>query len=97
MKVKNLKGSATTSPKPTCKCESWIEHWASNKGFKPLYCRSCGSSSNLVGGHVIKVGSYDQKRYIVPICKDCNNKDNLEFDVEEKDLVSANCDNCINK
>lgn len=94
--VKNLNGSSYF-PRPTCKCSDWIEHWIVNKGFKPLYCRCCGSGDDLVGGHVVKTGSYDKQRYITPICRKCNSIKDKEFEVDESDLVSANCDKCKNK
>ena len=99
MKVKNLNGSGALFPQPTCDCENWIEHWIHNKGVKPIYCRCCGKrTTDLVGGHIIKVNSNDKNRYIVPLCRDCNNSNNTrEFDVYESDLVSANCDYCKNK
>ena len=96
-RVKNLNGSSAFE-KPTCNCSTWLNHWIINKGIKPLYCRCCGRSSNdLVGGHVIKVDSFDKKRYIVPICRGCNGIDDKQFDVDEKDLISANCSECKNK
>ena len=105
MKVKNLQGSGENFPKPTCKCASWIAHWNINKYPNrdkiAGYCRGCGkklSNSDLLGGHVIKTNpSYDVSRYIIPLCSSCNGKDYEEFDVKEDDLISANCDNCINR
>ena len=99
MKVKNLHGSSALFGQPTCQCSTWIEHWINNKGVKPIFCRCCGKqTTDLVGGHVIKVSGEDKSRYIVPLCRDCNNTNNeAEFDVSESDLVSANCDKCKNK
>lgn len=103
MKVKNLNGSGEQFPAPVCKCKTWIEHWDINKYPKADYwasrCRGCGKEikhSELCGGHVIKVNSVDKHRYIVPLCSGCNNTANKEFDVNNSDLISANCDNCIN-
>lgn len=103
MKVKSL----NTGPRhnnPSCKCDSWINHWDKNKypdGSKWAgFCRACGNKfehSDLVGGHVIKTNSSDTNRYIVPLCYSCNNKEPFEFDVNSSDLISANCDKCINK
>lgn len=104
MKVKNLNGSGEQFPKPTCKCRIWIEHWDINRypnGDKEAgWCRGCGQKVNhseLCGGHVIKINSQDKHRYIVPLCSSCNNTANKEFDIDSSDLVSANCDNCVNK
>lgn len=98
VRVKNLNG--TSILKPRCKCESWLEHWERNYGSRADgFCNCCGEyvgHSELVGGHVKKVG-YDYSHYIIPICKSCNGKDYEEFDVHEYKLVSANCDDCINK
>lgn len=96
-RVRNLGGSSNY-PKPTCRCGTWIDHWIENKQIRPGYCRGCGAkTTNLVGGHVYKVGSFDKQRYIIPICYSCNNTPGLEFNVDESDLVSANCNNCKNK
>lgn len=104
MKVKNLNGSSDFE-KPTCKCNTWIEHWKNNRyginsNYSSLRCRACGDSVSYLhinGGHVIKVDNFDKNRYIVPICDKCNAKKDLVFNVEEVDLISANCQNCINK
>lgn len=101
MKVKNLNGSGKQFPKPVCKCKTWIEHWNVNrypkKDKKAGFCRGCNKkTSDLVGGHIIKIGTEDRCRYIVPLCSSCNNTENLEFEVKESDLVSANCENCCN-
>ena len=97
MKVKNLNGSSIFA-KPTCKCDDWLDHWVNNKGVRPIYCRSCAKrSTDLVGGHVVKVDSYDQQRYIVPICRECNGVKDKIFNVDENDLISANCSKCKNK
>ena len=103
MKVKNLEGSSEQFPSPVCKCSTWIEHWENNRiwkdGKKYLagYCRKCGKEvehKHLNGAHVIKVGSEDKKRYIIPLCDSCHGMTNAEFDVKEEDLVSANCSCC---
>ena len=97
MRVRNLNGSGEQFPNPVCTCRTWIEHWNINYGKRAVFCRGCGIKiSSLVGGHVIKINSSDRKRYIVPLCSSCNNTENLEFEVKESDLVSANCENCCN-
>ena len=43
-----------------------------------------------MGGHVQKVGS-DNKWYIIPLCKSCNNKRGEELEIDDNtELVSAN-------
>lgn len=104
MIVKNLNGSSDF-PKPTCKCTTWIEHWKNNRygintKYSTLRCRGCGkmvNHSEINGGHVIKIDNADMSRYIVPLCDDCNAKKDYQFDVNLCDLVSANCQKCINK
>ena len=102
--VRNLNGSGRNFPKPTCGCESWIEHWNINKypnGEKiARWCRGCRKKTEsvaLCGGHVIKVDSQDKNRYIIPLCASCNAKDDAQFNVNISDLVSANCNNCVTK
>lgn len=102
--VKNLKKSGRNFPSPICKCETWIAHWDINKypdGKKVAgWCRGCGKKidhSKLCGGHVIKVNSMDECKYIIPLCSSCNGKDDVSFEVEESDLVSANCSKCVSE
>ena len=86
VKVKNLHGQTDC----TC-CDSWIDHWVKHTGkiYNKYICHCCGEVTiEPVGGHVIKVNSTDKKRYIVPLCKSCNQASNeTEFDVELEDLV----------
>lgn len=99
VKVKNLKGTSDRDLR--CGCSSWLDHWKNNKHIyivdKCFCCNNTKDTQDLVGGHVIKIDSYDRDQYIVPICKGCNNKTDVEFYVDENSLVSANCDNCVNK
>ena len=86
IKVKNRNHTADNDAK--C-CGTWIAHWKKHRGFSPSYCRGCNyTGKDLVGGHVNKVGNNtDDKWYIVPLCKGCNNIKDKEFCVEESDLV----------
>jgi hypothetical protein len=99
MKVKNLGGSSSKSP--SCpNCGSWLNHWSSNGGGKiPSSCSVKGcTEDNVVGGHVIKVSIVDKKRYIIPICKKCNGRNNVIFDIKEsRKLVLANVDETCGK
>lgn len=104
IKVQNLNGSGKNTPSPACTCDSWIDHWNKNrypdKSKVAGWCRSCREKvgrDNLIGGHVFKRNSTDEKRYITPICYSCNNTKNKQFDVKLVDLVSANCSKCTNK
>ena len=97
--VKNYNGSGKQFPNPNC-CNSWIEHWNINKypdGSKIAgFCRGCDAKiKDLNGGHVIKVDSSDDKLYIIPLCDKCNHNYDAEFIVDDSDLISANCNNCV--
>lgn len=103
MRIKNLGGTSSNFPKPTCKCISWLDHWDKNKYTNNNkiagYCRGCGKKfdhKELNGAHVIKINSLDGGYYIVPLCDSCHGKVNQIYDVEEMDLVSANCTKCQN-
>jgi hypothetical protein len=60
-----------------------LEFWESKTGQKANECKSllCNAKWDLVGAHVIKAGSFDGKWYIIPLCKECN-KRNDEFYVD---------------
>ena len=78
-KVKNVSGSSRF-PVPAG-YSSWLDYWEQKTGTKKSVCGVVGcSNNNLVGAHVQKVGSSDQKWYITPICADCNKRTD-EFDV----------------
>lgn len=103
MKVINANGTGKKYPEPSCKCNTWLEHWENNKiwqdGGKCIagWCRACGEKykhEKLNGGHVNKYLSEDKKYYIVPICDSCNAIDGLVFDVNESDLVEASSVKC---
>lgn len=103
IKVKNLKKSGRNFPSPTCKCKTWITHWDINRypngDHWSTWCRGCGKEfdhSELCGGHVIKVNSEDEGKYIIPLCPSCNGKEDVTFEVEKSDLVSANYSKCNN-
>ena len=85
MKVKNIKG--TNRYRDPYGHESWIDYWCKHR-YKIYVCASCGNGycHDLVGAHVQKVNSNDNKWYIVPLCKSCNQK-NEPFNVEDDMLV----------
>lgn len=70
LRVRNLVGTSGNS----CRCRSWLDHWANHAGWRPTYCSVHGCmESATVGGHVQKVGLFDRDWYIVPLCYGCNN------------------------
>lgn len=83
--VKNLRGTSdNTAPNG-----SWIKYWESQRPYNTnKKCRACDNQYTL-GAHVIKVNSYDQRWYIVPLCSSCNQQ-TITFSVSENDLVFAN-------
>ena len=90
MKVKNVSGTSERS----CKCGSWIEHWNNfNKGQVATVCRAKGcSNKDIVGAHVKKITTGDNKEYIVPFCSSHNQQTNPKWIVlvSGTDLVPAN-------
>jgi len=78
-RVKNVIGSSRF-PAPEG-YSSWLDYWEKKTGTKKSICGVDGcSKKDLVGAHVQKVNSIDQKWYITPICSDCNKRTD-EFDV----------------
>lgn len=86
-RVKNINGTSDT----TCKCGSWLQHWENFSGETTTYCIAIDClEKDLVGAHVQKANSLDDKWYIIPLCKkhnahtgELNVSDNYKF-------VSAN-------
>ena len=87
MKVKNINGSSQS----TCSCGSWLKHWEKFSGQTIIYCPAGNCrNTDLVGAHVLKANSQDQKWYIYPLCKKHNHHiGELEVFNSYK-LVSAN-------
>lgn len=54
----------------------WLDRWANARGIPNdgnIDCSNLNCFDKAKdGGHVIKVGSDDEKVYIVPLCKSCN-------------------------
>lgn len=89
MEIKNING---TSEK-TCECGSWINHWEKFSGEElPSKCPVIGCNNKPeVGAHVQKDEKNDNNWYIIPLCKNCNNKKGETLQVENNiKLVSAN-------
>lgn len=86
-KVKNVNGSSRfESPSGY---STWLAYWEAKSGktacrCSAIDCRKWGRSS-LVGAHVQKVYGNDNCWYIVPLCRECNNRTD-QFYVDE-DLV----------
>ena len=80
MKIKNIN---QTSSK-TCTCKTWLEHWKNFSGQPlPTYCSevSCTQKPEC-GAHVQKNDySTDKNWYIIPLCKDHNNKKGETIDI----------------
>lgn len=88
MKITNINGTSQTK----CSCGSWLDHWKKFSGQSvPAYCpaKDC-LKKDLIGAHVQKAGSTDQKWYIFPLCSVHNQAtESLEVSDSYK-LVSAN-------
>ena len=79
MKVKNINGSSRF-PAPSG-YDSWLDYWERKSGERATYCGASGCwRTDLVGAHVQKVGGYDNRWYITPLCKSCNQRSD-EFEV----------------
>ena len=90
VRVKNLHNTTGRTPDGY---SSWKEYWEAYTGRKwPTYCDVCGCSREAeVGAHVKKVGVYDNRWYIVPLCAYHNSSYyEDEFLVREEDLVPVN-------
>lgn len=82
VKVKNLHGTSGKLPQGF---STWLEFWENSTGTKAYRCGATDchrwGRENLVGAHVKKVGSYDNKHYITPLCRGCNQRED-EFYVD---------------
>ena len=84
-KIKNAPHTGDLEPQDYTDFSSWIAYWESKKGGlkhilmpenSSLYkCSKCGKLftwRNFDGAHVVKVDSEDRKKYIYPLCQECN-------------------------
>lgn len=99
IKVKNIKGTGKNARHIS---GSWLEYWEEQSGRTSTRCLAyekdptrdngkvyiCGKTQNLVGGHVKKIGSSDNRWYILPICSSHNHLGD-EFWAREEDLILA--------
>lgn len=69
----------------TCGCQSAMRHWEIHSKLKVQNCsiKRCTNKAE-VGGHVIKChGNSLNTKYIIPICKSCNNPKNTDcFEIQ---------------
>ena len=87
MKIKNINGTSDT----TCSCGSWLKHWEKFSGLSVTFCPvSTCVNKDLVGAHVQKANSTDDKWYIYPLCNS-HNQSTGELEVPDGNkLVPAN-------
>jgi hypothetical protein len=87
VKIKNINGTSQSR----CVCGSWLKHWERFSGQTITYCPVIGClNKDLVGAHVQKAGSSDNKWYICPLCN-AHNQSAGELEVSDAyKLVSAN-------
>lgn len=98
-KIKNAPDTGDLEPRDYTDFNSWIDFWESKKNKYALYyedkklykCAKCGNFfawANFDGAHILKVGSSDQKLYIYPTCKSCNEgRDETPFEANESLFV----------
>jgi len=83
--VKNISGTSDS----ICKCGSWLAHWEKQSKQTANFCSEAGCiSEDMVGAHVQKANSDDNRWYIVPLCK-LHNLSTNELEVVGP-LISAN-------
>ncbi len=88
MKIKNINGTSQT----TCACGSWLNHWKKFSGQSTFsYCPAGAClKTDLVGAHVQKSDSSDNKWYIYPLCNAHNQHTGVLEVSDTYKLVSAN-------
>jgi hypothetical protein len=87
MKIKNINGTSQAK----CACGSRLKHWEKFSGQTVAFCpvKDC-LMKDLVGAHVQKANSSDDKWYIYPLCS-AHNQATGELEVSDSyKLVSAN-------
>ena len=87
MRIKNINGTSQS----TCSCGSWLNHWERFSGQSVTYCPASGClQTDLVGAHVQKDNSSDDKWYIYPLCNAHNQSTGVIDASDTYKLVSAN-------
>ncbi len=92
--VKNANGT-TKDPKCT-EGAYWIDHWSNFMNFTRAVCsrKDCCKTTELVGGHVKKVDSDDNNKYIVPLCRECYKlSSDVVYEVNDNLLVPVSHSN----
>jgi len=86
--ITNINGTSDT----TCRCGGWLKHWRNfSKQNLPHYCpvEEC-FQTDLVGVHVQKAYSLQEKWYIIPLCS-FHSTSKMDLDVSDTiAFVSAN-------
>jgi hypothetical protein len=87
MKVRNINGTSQN----TCPCGSWIAHWEKFSGKTAEYCSVVACTNKVKdGAHVQRSSTTDEKWYIIPLCKEHDNKANELTISDFTVLVHAN-------
>ena len=91
IKVKNIPHSGDHTPN-RFGFSSWKDYWEANMDQNFGLCAASDCLEHAaVGGHVMRVGNYSKRWYIVPLCKGCNDYRNEEpFYVDGSLLYPAN-------
>ncbi len=78
MRVTNLNASRPIVDVST----AWLAYWEKMRGQNAYLCsvKECINRPS-VGGLVQKKGQVDDSWYVVPLCKDCNNKTGQDLDI----------------
>ena len=73
MYISNVAGSSRfAKPKGY---SSWVEYWEAQTRQSAYFCSADNCMrTDLVGAHVQKAYSADNKWYIVPLCSSCNKR-----------------------
>jgi len=73
MYINNVVGSSRfVKPKGY---SSWLDYWVTQTRQAVFFCPACYQSRDaLVGAHVQKAYSGDNRWYIVPLCPSCNKR-----------------------
>lgn len=76
----------------TCNCGTWLQHWKNFSGqVEPLYCPvALCMNTYLVGAHVMFVSGYDERWFIVPLCREHNSHTGFLRVSDNINLVLAN-------
>ena len=76
--IKVINARRTANMNPPFLYSSWLEYWEKKTGNHAVYCACCGCTKRAEhGAHVRKYESFDDTVYIVPLCAECNNPNNV--------------------